>query len=227
MRLLLVEDTQDFAEALCKHLISGGHTIDYASTLNQATHFWRLNKQYYDLIILDIELPDGEGTSLLKQVRGTELAVGVLVLTARSEIDDKVHLLDIGADDYLTKPFSLKEFDARLRAVHRRHLPKTINSRSIGPLEYDPLHRTLWSGKNQIMLRAQEMKLVEALIEAPSHLMEKSRLFNRMYGLDQEASENAVEVHVSRLRKRLEPYQIRIKTVRGHGYQLVWSNNDE
>ena len=71
------------------------------------------------------------------------------------------------------------------------------------------------------------MKLVEALIEAPSHLMEKSRLFNRMYGLDQEASENAVEVHVSRLRKRLEPYRIRIKAVRGHGYQLVWSNNDE
>jgi two-component system response regulator TctD len=125
MRLLLVEDTDDLAESLLRHLRQTGHTVDHAPTLKIAEGLWHSEKEAYEIIILDIELPDGEGTTLLKQVRGSALPVGILVLTARSEIEDKVYLLDEGADDYLTKPFALDELDARLRAVKRRHVVKT------------------------------------------------------------------------------------------------------
>lgn len=227
MRILVVEDTQDLADALCAHLRSAGHTVDHAANLGHALQYLALNQQVYDVVILDIELPDGEGTTVLKQVRQSDLPIGVLVLTARSEIDDKVHLLDVGADDYLTKPFVLAELDARIRAVHRRHLSRSVKTRPIGRLAFDPMQRTLWDGDTQIILRTQELKLLESLWAAPGGFLDKSTLLNRIYGMDQDASDNALEVHVSRLRKRLEPFDIYIKTIRGQGYQLVWSRDAE
>ncbi len=226
MRILLVEDTADLAEALCSHLRSQTHTVDHADSLAHARQYWSLYSAVYDLLILDIELPDGEGTALLREIRGTDQPVGVLVLTARSEIDDKVHLLDVGADDYLTKPFELAELDARLRAVYRRRLPKSGKIRPLGRLGFDPQQRTLWDGESQVVLRAQELKLFETLVHAPGCFAEKATLLNRLYDSEQEASDNAVEVHISRLRKRLEPYDLAIKTVRGLGYQLSWDTDD-
>lgn len=220
MRLLLVEDTQDLAESLLKHLRHSGHTVDHAPSLKLAAGLWASETDAYDVIILDIELPDGEGTSLLKQVRTSGLAVGVLVLTARSEIEDKVYLLDVGADDYLTKPFALDELDARLRAVKRRHISKPLITQNIGRLSYDPTNRTVWVGAEQLQLRSQELKLFEALIQSTGWSASKEYLFDRLYGLDQDASANAIEVHVSRLRRKLEDYDLEIETVRGYGYQL-------
>lgn len=227
MRILLVEDTLPLAESLCAHLRLQHHTVDHADTLAHASQFWRLYAGVYELVILDIELPDGEGSTLLKRIRQTDAPVGVLVLTARSEIDDKVHFLDIGADDYLTKPFELAELDARLRAVYRRRLPKSGKMIPLGCLGFDPLQRTLWHGDRQVELRAQELKLLEALLNAPGQFADKNTLLNRLYDSDQEASDNAVEVHISRLRKRLEPFEIRIKTMRGQGYQLKVGGHDE
>ena len=227
MRILVVEDTVDLADALCAHLRASGHTVDHAESLGRSLQYLELNQHVYDVVILDIELPDGEGTTVLKQIRHTDLPIGVLVLTARSEIDDKVHLLDVGADDYLTKPFVLAELDARLRAVYRRHLSRSVKTRPIGRLAFDPVQRTLWDGAEQITLRTQELKLLESLWAAPGGFLDKSTLLNRMYGMDQEASDNAIEVHVSRLRKRLEPFDIYIKTIRGQGYKLIWSKHAE
>ena len=220
MRLLLVEDTQDLADVLLKHLRQSGHTVDHAPTLKLAGGLWSSEKDAYDLIILDIELPDGLGTSLLKEVRASDVAVGVLVLTARSQIEDKVYLLDVGADDYLTKPFSLDELDARLRAVKRRHISKPVVTQSVGPLSYDPTNRTVWIGSKQLQLRSQELKLFESLIDSNGWSASKEYLFDRLYGLDQDASANAIEVHVSRLRGKLFDYGLEIEAVRGYGYRL-------
>ncbi len=220
MRLLLVEDTKDLADALLKHLRQAGHTTDHASSLSAAEGFWSSERDAYDVIILDIELPDGEGTTLLKQVRASGLPVGVLVLTARSEVEDKVYLLDVGADDYLTKPFVLDELDARLRAVKRRHIAKPLVTKEVGNLAYDPTNRTLWSGSEQLQLRSQELKLFEGLIQANGWTAAKEFLFDHLYGLDQDASSNAIEVHVSRLRRKLAPHGLDIETIRGYGYQL-------
>lgn len=220
MRLLLVEDTKDLADSLLKHLRQSGHTTDHAASLRVARGFWSSEHDLYDVIILDIELPDGEGTTLLKEVRTSGLPVGILVLTARSEVEDKVYLLDIGADDYLTKPFALDELDARLRAVKRRHISKPVVTQKVGGLAYDPTNRTVWSGSEQLQLRSQELKLFESLIQANGWSAAKEFLFDRMYGLDQDASSNAIEVHVSRLRRKLDPYGLDIETIRGYGYQL-------
>ncbi len=220
MRLLLVEDTEDLADALLKHLRQAGHTTDHASSLIVAEGFWSSERDAYDVIILDIELPDGEGTALLKKVRASGLPVGVLVLTARSEVEDKVYLLDVGADDYLTKPFVLDELDARLRAVKRRHIAKPLVTKEVGNLAYDPTNRTLWSGSEQLQLRSQELKLFEGLIQANGWTAAKEFLFDHLYGLDQDASSNAIEVHVSRLRRKLAPHGLDIETIRGYGYQL-------
>ena len=220
MRLLLVEDTKDLADALLKHLRQAGHTTDHASSLIAAEGFWSSERDAYDVIILDIELPDGEGTALLKKVRASGLPVGVLVLTARSEVEDKVYLLDVGADDYLTKPFVLDELDARLRAVKRRHIAKPLVTKEVGNLAYDPTNRTLWSGSEQLQLRSQELKLFEGLIQANGWTAAKEFLFDHLYGLDQDASSNAIEVHVSRLRRKLAPHGLDIETIRGYGYQL-------
>jgi len=220
MRLLLVEDTKDLADSLLKHLRQSGHTTDHADSLRVARGFWSSERDLYDLIILDIELPDGEGTTLLKQVRASGLPVGILVLTARSEVEDKVYLLDVGADDYLTKPFALDELDARLRAVKRRHLSRPLVTQTIGPLSYDPTNRTVWIGSDQLQLRSQELKLFESMIESTGWSASKEYLFDRLYGLDQEASANAIEVHVSRLRRKLIEHGLEVEAVRGYGYRL-------
>ena len=165
MRLLLVEDTRIW-QMFCSNICDSLATVDHAPTLKLAGGLWSSEKDAYDLIILDIELPDGLGTSLLKEVRASDVAVGVLVLTARSQIEDKVYLLDVGADDYLTKPFSLDELDARLRAVKRRHISKPLVTQSVGPLSYDPTNRTIWIGSDQLQLRSQELKLFESLIDS-------------------------------------------------------------
>jgi two-component system response regulator TctD len=220
MRLLLVEDTEDLAEALLKHLRQCDHTVDHAGSLRAAEGFWSTERDSYDVIVLDIELPDGEGTTLLKQVRASGLPVGILVLTARSEVEDKVYLLDVGADDYLTKPFALDELDARLRAVKRRHLSRPLVTQTIGPLSYDPTNRTVWIGSDQLQLRSQELKLFESMIESTGWSASKEYLFDRLYGLDQEASANAIEVHVSRLRRKLIEHGLEVEAVRGYGYRL-------
>jgi len=225
MRLLLVEDTTDLAEALLKHLRQAGHTTDHAASLRAAEGFWSSERDAYDVIILDIELPDGEGTTLLKEVRASGLPVGILVLTARSEVEDKVYLLDVGADDYLTKPFALDELDARLRAVKRRHIAKPLVTQQVGSVAYDPTNRTVWFGSEQLQLRSQELKLFESLIQANGWSAAKDFLFDRLYGLDQDASSNAIEVHVSRLRRKLEPYGLDVETIRGYGYQLKVRSN--
>ena len=227
MRILLVEDTEDLAGALQKHLRSTGHTVDWAQNLHAARQFWIVEQAAYDVIVLDIELPDGSGLTLLHQIRQSERSVGVLMLTARADIEDKVQVLDSGADDYLTKPCALEELDARIRSVARRHLTRPQNVRLVGRLAYDPTNRTVWADEHQVQLRTQELKLFEALIESSGWTASKEQLQSHLYGLDQEGSNNAVEVHVSRLRPKLSLYGLAIQTLRGLGYRLIETDNAE
>lgn len=227
MRILLVEDTEDLAGALQKHLRNTGHTVDWAQNLRAARQFWAVEQAAYDVIVLDIELPDGSGLQLLQQIRQSEQSVGVLMLTARADIEDKVQVLDLGADDYLTKPCALEELDARIRSVARRHLKRPQNARLVGRLAYDPTNRTVWAHEHQVQLRTQELKLFEAFIESSGWTASKEQLQSRLYGLDQEGSANAVEVHVSRLRAKLSAHGLAIQTLRGLGYRLVETDNAE
>ena len=222
MKCLVVEDTTSLAQHLTSHLTQASHTVDLATTLKQAFQCWELSGPLYDVVILDISLPDGEGSTFLEAIRKAHSQVGVLVLTARSHLDDKVHLLDAGADDYLTKPFELKELDARLRVLHRRGLGKLPDLQAFPPFEYDPIHRVFWFQRDQVSLRSQELKLLEAFLDTPGHVCSKASLMDRLYSLDQAVTENAVEVHMGRLRKKLKAYGVEFETLRGLGYRYAF-----
>ena len=219
MNLLIVEDTPSLLISLDKHLREQGHTVDLASDLGTALALWRSEPDRFDVIVLDENLPDGLGSTLLAEIRDANNDTGVLVLTARSQVHDKVHLLDVGADDYMTKPFEFPELDARLRAIHRRRQQKPAGLERFGPLEFDRKQSIFWADGEQVPLRHKEAQLLEAFVDAKGAICTKARLIQKLYRLDDEVSENAVEVHIGRLRRRLASYGLRIETIRGVGYQ--------
>lgn len=220
MRLLIVEDTPELSDALRDHFANEGHTCDCAESVAAARAMLDTPHVDYDLAILDISLPDGMGTELIPYINDLPMAMGIVVLTAKSELTDKVHVLDVGADDYLTKPFAIDELDARVRAVYRRHQKKPVATRSFFMFEYDPRQRIFWAQGQQVDLRSQELKLLEAFLETPGHQCTKPFLMDRLYGLSQAPTENAVEVHVSRLRAKLKPFGATVSTIRGVGYRF-------
>ena len=219
MNLLIVEDTPSLRMSLDRHLRGQGHTVDLAADLGTALSLWRSEPDRFDVILLDENLPDGLGSTLLAEVRAAGNDTGVLVLTARSQVHDKVHLLDVGADDYMTKPFEFPELDARIRSIHRRRQQKPSGLETFGPLEFDRSQSIFWAAGEQVQLRHKEAQLLEAFVDAKGAICTKARLIQKLYRLDDEVSENAVEVHVGRLRRRLADHNIRIETIRGVGYQ--------
>ncbi|MCI4665252.1 MAG: response regulator transcription factor [Neomegalonema sp.] len=221
MRFLLVEDNDDFAIAVRDRLALDGHAVDWAPDLEAARAC--LASTDYDMILLDITLPDGDGRELLDATRAASDKGGgapVIVLTARSQVADRVLLLDAGADDYLTKPFDFAELEARCRAVLRRRRGGASNATTLGGVTFDPLAATLTIGDRVVPLRNRELRLFETLLAAPNRVYSKSHLIDRLFPFDEEASENAIEVYIGRLRKKLEGAELKIETVRGLGYRL-------
>ncbi|SEF62859.1 two-component system, OmpR family, response regulator TctD [Jhaorihella thermophila] len=145
----------------------------------------------------------------------------MIVLTARSEVSDRVGSLDLGADGYITKPFDFAELEARCRAVLRRRGGAAGNERAFGGAVLDPLRAELRFGARAVALRNRELRLLEVFFAAPDRVLSKAHLMDRLFSFSDEVSENAIEVHVARLRKRLEGAPVRIETVRGLGYRLV------
>lgn len=217
MRFLLVEDNTELAEAVVKRLGLDGHAVDHASTLGQAEDC--LATAEYDLILLDVMLPDGDGRDFLARKRAA-LATPVIVLTARSQVSDRVGALDQGADDYLTKPFDFNELEARCRAVLRRRGGSARNEFSLGAALFDPNAGTIVQAGQTVDLRNREIRLLEVFARNPGQIMSKSHLLDRLFSHDAEVTENAIEVYVGRLRKKLDTLGLTIETVRGLGYRF-------
>ncbi|MBO9434768.1 response regulator transcription factor [Ruegeria sp. R13_0] len=218
MKFLLVEDNMDLANAIGSRMRLDGHVVDHAATLDDATAF--VEAEEYDLILLDIMLPDGDGRDFLKRHRASHLDTPVIVLTARSQVSDRIGSLDLGADDYVTKPFDHAELEARCRAVLRRKSGIAKSTIEIGGIVFDPVAGHLIVGGETLSLRNRELRLLEFFINAPGQVFSKQKLADRLFSYDDDVSDNAIEVYVARLRKHLERSELKITTLRGLGYRL-------
>ncbi|WP_299139337.1 response regulator transcription factor [uncultured Tateyamaria sp.] len=218
MKYLLIEDNTELAAALCDRMRLDGHVMDHAATLSEGADFLRVGE--YDLILLDIMLPDGDGRRFLERHRAQANDTPVIVLTARSEVSDRVGMLDLGADDYLTKPFDHAELQARCRAVLRRRTGSAQTVIRRGTAALDPVASVLTIGDTEVTLRNRELRLLELFMNAPGQIFSKGKLVDRLFSYDDTVTENAIEVYVGRLRKHLEPSSVTISTHRGLGYRL-------
>ena len=218
MKFLLIEDNFDLAQAICSRMTQDGHVVDHAARLQDAFAYSETGE--YDLILLDIMLPDGDGRSFLKRHRAGKKDTPVIVLTARSQVSDRISMLDLGADDYVTKPFDHEELQARCRAVLRRKSGTAQTTVRLGNIAFDPVAGSLIVDGVAITLRNRELRLLELLINSPGQVFPKHKLFDRLFSYDEDVSENAIEVYIGRLRKHLEPSDLRITTLRGLGYRL-------
>jgi two-component system response regulator TctD len=219
MRFLLIEDNLKLARAVVERLHLDGHAVDHAGTLDAAGAC--MDVADYDLILLDIMLPDGDGRDFLATQRKAAKRTPLIVITARSAVSDRVGLLDLGADDYITKPFDFSELEARCRAVLRRQGGTSVNRLMFAGVTLDATTGTLRFGDQVVALRNRELRLLEVFFHAPAQVFSKSHLMDRLFSMSDDASENAIEVYVGRLRKRLEGSGAGIETVRGLGYRLV------
>lgn len=217
MRILLVEDNQDLGDAIESKLQEGGHTVEWVMDGNTALD-WACS-QDWDAIVLDIMLPGKDGVAVLQGLRSAGCEAPVLVITARSEIEDKVDMLDFGADDYLIKPFDLREMSARLRALMRRPTGQTTSTVHFGNLSLDSAGGVVCINGVPIDLGRREFRLLEILLLRLNQTLSKERLMNQLFALDKDVSQNAVELLVSRLRRKLAESSIDIVTIRGVGYR--------
>lgn len=221
MRILLVEDEEYMAQAVAQVLEKNNYTVDLANDGEYGLDC--ALSGIYDIIILDIMLPGRSGLEILKTLRQEKIAVPVLLLTAKSETEDKVTGLDLGADDYLTKPFEMQELLARLRVLARRKQEITVQSGyEFGDVLLNPYTLSLFCGSQSFKLTLKESQLLEMLMDARGGVISKDRIIEKVWGFDSEAEDRHVEVYISFLRKKLKALgaNTSIETVRGIGYAL-------
>jgi two-component system response regulator TctD len=219
MRILVVEDTVDVGEAIVASLDRLGHAVDWQRTGPDAEAALRV--QPYDLVVLDVMLPGKDGFAVLESLRAAGIAAPVLVLTARSEIDDRVTALDRGADDYLVKPFDFRELEARVRALLRRPGGSAPPRIELGDVALDQVSRSVSVSGRPVSLTRREIALLDILMSRPQKVFTKAELLDQLFGFDQDPGENAVELYVARLRRKLQAARMEIRTLRGLGYQAV------
>ena len=218
MRILVVEDDTVLAAALTRALTQATYAVDLVGDGEAANH--ALASSHYDLVVLDIALPRVDGLAVLKRLRDRRSQVPVLVLTARDTLEDRVEGLDLGADDYMTKPFDLPEFEARVRALLRRSQYAGGGSMTHGKLRFDVAARRLFHEDQPVDLSARELALVELLLARQGRVVSKEQIIDQLFGFGEDVGSNAIEVCVHRVRRKLEPFGVDIRTVRGMGYLL-------
>jgi two-component system, OmpR family, response regulator len=219
MRILIAEDDQVLADGLLRTLRASGAVVDHVADGAQADSALLTNTEF-DLLILDLGLPKLHGLEVLKRLRARGLQLPVLILTAADSVDERVKGLDYGADDYMAKPFSLQELEARVRALTRRSAGASSALIKHGPLTYDQTGRVASIDGKMVDLSARELGLLEVLLQRVGRLVSKDQLVERLCEWGEEVSNNAIEVYVHRLHKKIEKGPIRIATVRGLGYCL-------
>ncbi|WP_342758084.1 response regulator transcription factor [Kineothrix sedimenti] len=220
MRLLVIEDEEALADALCEILRQNSYMAD--SVLSGLEGLDYARSGIYDMILLDIMLPGMDGISILKTLRREQIFTPVILLTAKSELQDIVTGLDAGSDDYLAKPFSTTELLARIRALTRRGSNYTGEIITYADISLNKGTMELSCGKNSIKLGAKEFQLMEIFLASPKQVIPKDLLIEKVWGIDTDAEYNNVEVYVSFLRQKLHSLgtAVQIKTSRGIGYYL-------
>ena len=218
MRVLIAEDDAVLADGLTRSLRQAGYAVDCVGTGEQADT--ALSSHTYDVAILDLGLPKIDGLEVLRRLRGRKSSVPVLILTARDALDDRVKGLDLGADDYMVKPFDPPELEARIRALLRRGQNVGSSELRIGKLSFDASRRCAMVSSQLLELSPRELNLLEVLMRRAGKVVGKEQLLEHLYAWDEEASSNAVEVLLHRLRKKLDSHGINIRTMRGLGYML-------
>jgi two-component system, OmpR family, response regulator len=217
MRVLVVEDEPKMAALLRRGLIEEGHAADIAGHGEEA--LWLAEAHQYDAIVLDVMLPGLSGFETCRRLRNAGVWTPVLMLTARDSVDDRVAGLDAGADDYLTKPFSLAELLARLRALVRRGDIERPTELVVGDLRLDPASRRVWRGTSEVPLSPKEFALLETFMRRPGQVLSRLQLLEHAWDFAYENRSNVVDVYVRYLRQKLG--HERFETVRGAGYRLA------
>ncbi len=224
MRILIVEDDAVLANGLVRTFKQASYAVDHVSNGAQADLM--LQESVYDLVILDLGLPKMDGMEVLKKLRQKGSKVAVLILTARDAIESRVKGLDLGADDYLTKPFNLDELEARVRALIRRGQLGSNLPLHCANLSLSVVDKTAMNGEIPLPLSAREFGLLEVLMTRANKVVNKEQLLEALVNWDTEISDNAIEVYIHRLRKKIEPSGARIRTIRGLGYLLEAQKDD-
>jgi DNA-binding response OmpR family regulator len=218
MRVLIVEDDALVASGIKQGLTNAGYTTDVANTAKLAEI--HLREENFDLAIIDIGLPDTDGLTLVQRLRHQQICLPVLILTARGSMEDTVAGLDIGADDYMTKPFRLPELIARIRALIRRAHSVTSSELRHDQLVLNTITHTATLHDQPLVLTTREWTILEILLMASPKVVSKDKLLQSLTGWDQHMTPNAIEVHISRLRAKIDPGGVKIRTVRGIGYRI-------
>jgi two-component system OmpR family response regulator len=218
MHLLLVEDDASLSDGIARSLLGAGHVVEARASGVEALEAAR--QERFDLVLLDIGLPGIDGYEVLRRLRNAEDFTPVLVLTARDRVDDRVHGLDLGADDYVVKPFAMAELGARIRALLRRAQVRTAPRITHGPLVVDKAARRAYLAGERLELTAREWAVLDVLLHKTGKVVSKESIIHAVADWQSDLSLNAIEVYVSRLRAKLEPSGIRVRTVRGFGYML-------
>ena len=218
MRILVVEDDPILGDGLSRSLINSSYAVDWARDGAKADHL--LSQTDYAAIILDIGLPKLDGLEVLRRLRRRSTRTPVIILTARDDVKDRVTGLDLGADDYLTKPFDLAELEARLRALIRRNHEGAQGVMEFGNLRYDMNGQRVFIDGEPVDLSAREIGVFQILSLRAGRVVSKEQLLDHLCSYGEEVLPNAVEVYVHRLRKKLESSQVTIRTIRGLGYLL-------
>lgn len=219
MRILFIEDEKKITDALKELCRIQNIDCDVANDGEEGLLF-ALNP-IYDVIVLDIMLPGKNGLEILKDVRDHDITTPILLLTAKGTVDDKVKGLDLGADDYLVKPFSAKELFARIRALSRRP-DNEIKGECIDfeDVSFNTKKNTLITKSNEYKLSVKESKILEMLIKRPNQVFTREQILDRVWGFDKEVNENNIEIYVHNLRKKLADTNVKIDTIRGVGYTM-------
>jgi two-component system OmpR family response regulator len=221
MRILVVEDENALADTLREALIEEGFAVDVAR--NGVDGLWAASEYSYDVVVLDIMLPGLSGYEVCRQLRGRGVWIPVLMLTAKDGDHDQADALDLGADDYLTKPFSYVVLVARIRALIRRGAPQRPAVLTAGDLAVDPARRRVTRRDTEVVLTAREFALLEFLMRRRGDVVSKRVILENVWDMNFDGDPNIVEVYVSYLRKKIDqPYgRAAIETVRGAGYRLA------
>ena len=224
MRVLLVEDEKRMAQALCEILRQEKYDVDHCA--DGLEGLAAIEAGTYDLVVLDVMLPHKDGFSIAREARAKGIRTPILMLTAKSELDDTVTGLDCGADDYLTKPFRTRELLARLRALGRRSLRSADGALAFGDIELNRGASLLVCGENSVRLSEKEFRILEYLIANAGQILTREQLAVKIWGYESDAEYNNVEVYMSFARKKLNfvKAKVEIKAVRGIGYELRYDH---